>query len=122
MFPDWLPSDGWPDRNHQPGQPDGDATEDRDGTAERLDDLIGRIGSRTADEWLAGRTAEALRMDPLVRGPYLEVMVQNGVVILLGELSSLEARQAAGRCVWRVSGVRDVCNRLSVAEPDPYGA
>jgi len=114
MFPDWLHSDSWPEWNRRPGQPGGDPPDGHDSRAERPgDDVFGRIGGQTADEWLAGRAAEALRMDPLVQETFLEVLVQNGVVILLGELGSAEAREAASRCVWRVSGVWDVCNRLT---------
>ena len=72
-----------------------------------------------ADERLADRAAAALRCEPLLSGRRLEIIVQNGVVILIGELGSAEARAAAGSRVWRISGVADVCNRLTVAETDP---
>jgi osmotically-inducible protein OsmY len=72
------------------------------------------MSGRSADEWLAERTARALRTDPLVRGTRLEILVQNGVIILSGELSSAGAREAAGRRAWTVPGVVDVCNRLTV--------
>lgn len=70
------------------------------------------------DERLADRTAVALQADPLVNGRRLEVVVQNGVVILLGELDSAEACAAARRRVWRVPGVRDVCNRVGITGTD----
>jgi len=123
MFPDWLHSDRWSDRERQPGpgQPGGHSPDDpKDETIRPpVDDLIDQFASGTADEWLAGRAAEALSMDPLVRGPYLEIFVQNRVVILQGEAGSAEARHAAGRRAWSVPGVRDVCNRLIVAGPYP---
>ena len=74
----------------------------------------GWIAGRSGDEWLAERTAQALRTDPLVRGTRLEILVQNGVIILSGELSSSGAREAAGKRAWTVPGVVDVCNRLTV--------
>jgi BON domain len=73
---------------------------------------------RLDDEHLATRTATALQEDPLVTGRRLEVLVQNGVVILLGELDSTEARAAARRRVWRVPGVRDLCNRIGISGTD----
>jgi len=57
-------------------------------------------------------------MDPLVHGQGLEILVQNGVVILFGELGSAEAREAAGRRAWTVEGVVDVCNRSTVGLAD----
>jgi osmotically-inducible protein OsmY len=50
-----------------------------------------------------------------VRGRRLEVVVQNRVVILLGEVESEEVRLAAGVVAWAVPEVYDVCNRLTVA-------
>jgi osmotically-inducible protein OsmY len=41
-------------------------------------------------------------------------MVQNGVIILIGELGSVDARAAAGSRAWQVPGVVDVCNRITV--------
>jgi osmotically-inducible protein OsmY len=74
------------------------------------------IARRSADEWLVAMAAAALAGDPLIHGRHLEIMVQNGVVILLGELATAEARKAAARRAWAVDGVRDVCNRLTVAQ------
>jgi osmotically-inducible protein OsmY len=72
------------------------------------------VARRSADDWLAGEAAEALAKDPLVHGRRLEILVQNGVVILTGELASPQARAAAGRRAWSVEGVTDVCNRVTV--------
>ena len=74
------------------------------------------VAARSADERLAGRAAHALRLDPLIDGRRLEICVQNGVIILLGELASDEACEAAGRRAWAVAGVVDVCNQLTVSE------
>jgi osmotically-inducible protein OsmY len=73
------------------------------------------IAGHSADEWLAQEAAGALRHDPLVRGTYLEIIVQNRVVVLRGDMDSPEAREAAGRRIWTLPGVADVSNQLSVA-------
>jgi osmotically-inducible protein OsmY len=67
------------------------------------------------DELLVERAAQALRHDPRVYGRLLHIMVQNSVVILLGELGSDEAKAAAASRAWSVPGVYDVCNRLTVS-------
>ncbi|MEV6349893.1 BON domain-containing protein [Actinoplanes sp. NPDC051851] len=67
------------------------------------------------DQALVARAAWALRDDPLVRGVRLEILVQNGVVILTGEVESADASRAASRAAWDVPGVHDVCNRLLIA-------
>jgi hypothetical protein len=77
------------------------------------------IAGRHKDEWLAGQVAEALRKDPLVRGKYLEIIVQNRVVVLRGVMSSAEACEAASRRIWTLSGVADVSNQLSVDDDRP---
>jgi hypothetical protein len=67
-----------------------------------------------ADEFLAEHTAAALQQDPRVHGRYLELAVQNRVVILIGEVGSEDAKQAATERVWSIPGVFDVNNRLIV--------
>lgn len=96
MIPQWLNSDGDDDRERWPvSQP-----------------------IHPPDDWLADRLSEALRRDPFVSGRRLEVLVQNQVAILLGELDSAEAREAARRRAWSIPGIQDVCNRLTVAGSD----
>jgi hypothetical protein len=73
------------------------------------------IADHSADEWLAQQVADALRRDPLVRGTYLEIIVQNRVVVLRGKMDSPEAREAAGRRIWTLPGVADVSNQLIVS-------
>ena len=68
-----------------------------------------------ADIRIVDGVAAALAGDVTVRGRRLEVLVQNQVVILLGEVESQEVRQAAGVVAWAVPEVYDVCNRLTVA-------
>jgi osmotically-inducible protein OsmY len=76
-------------------------------------DVATWLARMTADEELAERVAKALSSDPLVRGTRLEILVQNGVVVLQGELDSAEAREAARLRVWTLPGVHDVCDVLA---------
>ncbi|WP_164842738.1 BON domain-containing protein [Actinoplanes solisilvae] len=68
-----------------------------------------------ADIRIVDGVAAALACNVRVRGRRLEVLVQNQVVILLGEVDSEEARLAAGIVAWAVPEVYDVCNGLNVA-------
>lgn len=68
------------------------------------------------DHALLRRVAEGLVTTVAVRGREVEVMVQNGVVILEGTVATAEVKEAAGRRVWATPGVHDVCNMLV---PDP---
>lgn len=68
-----------------------------------------------ADVRIVEGVATALACDVTVRGRRLEVLVQNQVVILLGEVESEDVRLAAGVVAWAVPEVYDVCNRLTVA-------
>jgi hypothetical protein len=95
VVPFWLSPDEGPDNEHL-----------------LLDQWI---AGHSADEWLAQEVADALRRDPLVRGTYLEIIVQNRVVVLRGKMDSLEAREAAGRRIWTLPGVADVSNQLTVS-------
>ncbi|XVU22994.1 BON domain-containing protein [Actinoplanes sp. CA-054009] len=91
-------------------------------------DIAALIARLEADETLADRTARALSADPDVCGHYLEIVVQNGVVILQGELDSDDAREAARQRAWTVPGVYDVCQMITTPQCDPpdggrrYGA
>ena len=67
-----------------------------------------------SDEQLADQAVAALRRDPEVYARQLEIMVQNRVVILFGDVDSAHIRTAVGRCVWAVPGVFDVVNCLTV--------
>ncbi|WP_164842700.1 BON domain-containing protein [Actinoplanes solisilvae] len=71
-----------------------------------------------ADLRIADRAAVALGCNARVRGRRLEVLVQNQVLILLGEVESDRVRMAAGAVAWTVPEVFDVCNQLTVP-PEP---
>jgi osmotically-inducible protein OsmY len=102
----------------EPDSGDDDDLEHRLRAPSTAHDREGRgTTGRISDALLAARIGDALRCDPLVHGRHLEVMVQNRVAILIGELGSIDARTAAARRTWTVPGVRDVCNRLTVAPP-----
>ncbi|MEU4236006.1 ATP-binding cassette domain-containing protein [Actinoplanes sp. NPDC026619] len=81
----------------------------------------GRLVEPDTNSWIADRTAVALRRDPRVHGRYVQILVQNRVVILLGEVGSARARVAASQATWTVPGVYDVCNRLDVVSGPPAG-
>ena len=68
----------------------------------------------SGDELLVHLVAEGLVADSAVRGRHVDVTVQNGVVIMEGEVASAAAKAAAGRRAWSVPGVHDVSNRLVV--------
>jgi osmotically-inducible protein OsmY len=59
---------------------------------------------------------DRLRENPYTEGHELRVDVKDGVVILLGEVSSARAKRAAGDDAWDTPGVTDVSNQLTVAE------
>nr|WP_221383139.1 BON domain-containing protein [Actinoplanes polyasparticus] len=73
-------------------------------------DVTAWVAGLNADDRLADLAAEELSSDPRIRGSRLEISVQNGVVILQGELESEDAREAARRRAWSLPGIRDVCD------------
>jgi len=126
MNPPWLNSDGDDDRDRWPApkavgaepteDPDDDEAFEWTGDTDVFDQGPA-MPIRPSDDWLATLVAEALQCDPFVYGRRLEILVQNRVAILIGELSSADAKAAAGRRAWAVPGVQDVCNRLTITEP-----
>ena len=125
MIPPWLNSDGDDDRDRRPVakasgvDPAEGLDDDEAGEWVRDTDVFAEGQAMSAwpsDDGLASLVAEALQCDPHVYGRHLEILVQNRVAILIGELGSAESRAAAGRRAWTVPGVRDVCNLLKVAD------
>jgi osmotically-inducible protein OsmY len=85
---------------------------------ERAADPAEALSGAPADEMIADQIATAVRRNSGVRGNYLEIQVQNRVVILLGEVVSADARTVIRRLAWEVPGVWDVCNRVRVVPVD----
>lgn len=71
----------------------------------------------STDEMIAEVFAASVFSDPHIRGAHIKVQVQNRVVILLGEVATVQARRAMRQRAWDVPGVADVCNRLAVVPP-----
>lgn len=78
------------------------------------EDLPEHLSGTMANELIADRIVASVRSDPTVQGLYLEIHVQNRVVILRGEVASAEARTTIRRLAWSTPGVRDVCNLIGV--------
>ncbi|WP_158277882.1 BON domain-containing protein [Pseudosporangium ferrugineum] len=68
------------------------------------------------DHLILRAVADALFTDPEVTGGHINLGVQNGVVILDGDVDSEPTRSAAAACAWTVEGVTDVCNALTVTK------
>ncbi|SNY25618.1 BON domain-containing protein [Paractinoplanes atraurantiacus] len=60
------------------------------------------------------RLAEELLADPRIRGQ-ISLDLQNGVVILDGQVGTERARDRATALAWSAPGVTDVCNALTVS-------
>ncbi|MEU8659755.1 BON domain-containing protein [Actinoplanes philippinensis] len=63
---------------------------------------------------MLGAVAEALLADAAVTGGHLDLRIQNGVVILDGEVDTDDTRAAVTDRVWSIPGVADVCDALRV--------
>ncbi|SNT65525.1 BON domain-containing protein [Asanoa hainanensis] len=74
-------------------------------------------GPSSHDDLLALAVMDELSADPHLAGGEILVEVQNRVVILDGVVPSAHTRQVAGDAAWRVEGVFDVANRISVESP-----
>ncbi|HVZ34871.1 MAG TPA: BON domain-containing protein, partial [Polyangiaceae bacterium] len=59
-----------------------------------------------------------LREDRRISEPGLNVVVDEGIVTLTGEVSSWGKRQAAQEAAHRVGGVLDVANEIRVKPPN----
>ena len=74
-----------------------------------------------ADVLLTYQVIARIVGSPALRGERITVRVQNGVVILLGGVRSAGARREATDRARTVSGVEDICDRLTgPADPDPF--
>ena len=73
--------------------------------------------ARAVDDSLAQRVAHSLGSSGAGCGR-VYVTVQNQVVILCGNVDSEQTRSAIVRRAWSAGGVSDVCNRISIGNPD----
>lgn len=71
---------------------------------------------RTSDDMLATAVSKSLTDDPHVSAMQVKVSADQGVVTLTGEVPGTSERDAAEHAANRVAGVREVRNRITVAE------
>jgi hypothetical protein len=67
-----------------------------------------------ADERIRDDVCDRLTDHPEVDARYLEVTVENGVVLLQGTVTDRAMKYGAEDCSWHVNGVKDVDNRIRV--------
>lgn len=72
----------------------------------------------TRDVRLAFQVIAELSGDARVSDQPIAVQVQNGVVVLTGEVDASETKEMIGDTVRRLDGVNDVCNTLRVSAAD----
>jgi hypothetical protein len=70
-----------------------------------------------SDEPTEAAVAKALEDEPRVHAMKMKVAVRHGVVTLTGAAESVAEKDTAEAAVRRVSGVRDVENKLVVDQP-----
>lgn len=70
--------------------------------------------SRVMDQTIAQRVAQQLRTRGLQSGSHISVMVQEGAVMLSGEIDLEQHRHVAIQTVRGIPGVRTVVDRLHV--------
>jgi osmotically-inducible protein OsmY len=82
--------------------------------------VVGLMGDVIADVEVAAAAREALDRDRIVPHGSVQVIVENGWVVLTGEVRHHFQRQAAHHAVGRAPGVLGVANRISLTdEPIP---
>ena len=67
-----------------------------------------------SDHEIKSTVVERLRENPHTRDDDIQVDVEQGVVVLTGEVSSARAKRAAGDDAWDCRGVSDVSNQLTI--------
>lgn len=71
------------------------------------------------DDAIYDRVRQRLYNDPDVKGYNIDIQVKNGVVTLAGTVTSEKVRNKAERLTRKVSGVKQVINKLQVGEGRP---
>lgn len=107
-YTDWYDSNAY--RAHQPRAGLGDHAQPEGPSSPA------EVAARSRDEQLLRAVGGALFDDAEVTGGQMHLSVQNGVVILEGEVDTPLTRAAAVAAAWSVTGVADVCNVLAVTE------
>jgi osmotically-inducible protein OsmY len=74
----------------------------------------GPRGYRRSDERIREEVCECLTDDVFIDASDIEVTVQNGEVMLTGEVASRQQKRHAEDLIESISGVRDVLNNLRV--------
>lgn len=77
--------------------------------------------ARSADEWITTQIQAKYFLDPDIKARTIDVATINGVVTLTGRVLSLQERQRATELASRVDGVRNIVDRLTIAEEAPAG-
>lgn len=78
-----------------------------------------RLDSAEADRELLRRVKSFLDQQGYSTHRTLEISVEQGRVLLQGQLPSFYMRQLAVECVKRVAGVHQIVDLIMVADPDP---
>lgn len=68
--------------------------------------------NRVMDQTIAARVNQQLRMRGLPMGTHIAVMVQDGAVMLSGEIGEEKHRHVALQAARSIQGVRTVVDRL----------
>ena len=71
-----------------------------------------RIAPAIDDQTITVRVRTALLNDPVVHGSEIDVMAQNGIVVLRGQVHGQPEANAAIAVARRIEGVRDVRSEL----------
>jgi osmotically-inducible protein OsmY len=78
--------------------------------------------SSNPNEALTGRVVEALREDPRINPSQVTPLAADGVVILTGQVDSIEDYNAAMEVVAHVPGVTNVVNEVRLLGRQPLHA
>ncbi|HCU54774.1 MAG TPA: BON domain-containing protein [Gammaproteobacteria bacterium] len=80
------------------------------------------FGSIVDDQTIEMKAGSAIVGNSDLRGQtHVNITSVNGIVLLTGEATTLEARDQVLQTVREVNGVRRITNELRIAEPSPVG-
>lgn len=100
----------------QGGQRSSEAWRGSDGFSPQSGQHFGKgpKGYRRSDERIKEDVSERLQGDGDIDASEIEIQVKDGEVVLTGTVSDRQQKRAAEECAERISGVKDVDNRLKV--------